>query len=715
MLKRYKTSWGSPEPLPFGAIPEKNGVFFRLFSRHSTRAWILLFNKPEDEEPAAEIEFDPRYYRSGDIWHMFVEGLGPGQLYLYRIDGPNDPVNGHRYNSQQLLLDPYAKAVTSLFPWGDKSIKKKLIQMAREDPDYYYKLKFAGLPKCVVIDDAFDWEGDRHLRIPPNDAIIYEVHTRGLTIHPSSLCKYPGTFRGITEVIQHLNELGINSIELMPIHDFNEYELDRANPLTGETLFNYWGYSTVSFFAPNAQYSSSGVAGEQVIEFKEMVKKLHSAGIEIILDVVFNHTAEGNANGPVMCFKGIDNSVYYLLGEDKRIYLNFSGCGNTLNCNHPVVNQYIMSCLRYWFLHMHVDGFRFDLASILGRDRHGRLLDNPPLLEAISEDPLLRNAKIIAEAWDAAGAYQVGWFPGGRWSEWNGRYRDDVRRFWRGDEGMRSRFAYRITGSSDLYQDDGRKPFNSINFITSHDGFTLNDLVSYNEKHNEANGEDNRDGDNNNYSYNHGVEGKTDDPEIEAIRVRQIKNIFATLMISQGVPMFRMGDEFRRTQKGNNNAYCQDNEINWADWRLKGIHKDVYRFCRLAIAFRKKHSVFHRIDFFNGNLICENKFPDIQWFDCDGKTTDWESDCKTLACFINGLSVKDVFGIQDNDIFIMFNASEREQEFLLPQPAGKGSWAVAIDTFQPSPQDIAEPGNEKLLTGENTYHLVPRSMAVLVC
>lgn len=720
MQKRYKTSWGTPAPLPFGAIVENKGVLFRIFSRHASRVWLLLFDKPEDDEPAAEVEFDPRLYRSGDIWHMLVEGLKPGQLYLYRIDGPHEPEKGHRYDPEQWLLDPYAKAVTSTFDWENNPAERdqnEFLERARKDKDFYHKLKFAGFPKCVVIDDTFDWEGDRHLNYPQNEAIIYEAHVRGLTILPNAAFKNPGTFKGVSEIISHLKELGITTLELMPIQEFNEFELDRSNPETGEPLLNYWGYSTVSFFAPNAQYAGYGAPDKQVTEFKEMVKSLHDAGIEVILDVVFNHTAEGNEKGPTLSFKGIDNSIYYLLDDDKRMYKNYSGCGNTFNCNHPIVRRYIISCLRYWFLHMHVDGFRFDLASILGRDRNGKLLENPPLLESISEDPLLRNAKIIAEAWDMAGAYQVGSFPGGRWSEWNGRYRDDVRRFWKGEPHIRASFAYRITGSSDLYLRDGRKPFHSINFVTSHDGFTLNDLVSYNNKHNEINSENNRDGDDYNNSCNYGVEGETNDPEIQKIRPRQIKNFLATLMLSQGVPMLLAGDEFRRTQRGNNNAYCQDNDISWIDWRLKEKNHEIYRFCRAVIAFRKRHPVFRRISFFDGStsrLAGLRHLPDIKWFGYDGKEPDWNEDAHTLACLINGMSAMEISSDRDNDMFLMFNAGEKKCTFVIPKSPGGNVWTVALDTAKPPPDDIPEPGTEPILRGVSKYDVHSRSMVVLM-
>ncbi|MGL5098314.1 MAG: glycogen debranching protein, partial [Planctomycetia bacterium] len=432
------------------------------------------------------------------------------------------------------------------------------------------------------------------------DSVIYEVHLRGFTAHRSAKVRSPGTYLGFIEKIPYLQDLGVTAVEFLPIHEFDHLEHAVKSPVDGSTLCNYWGYSTVGFFAPNGRYAKSRVAGAQVREFKTLVRELHRAKIEVILDVVYNHTAEGNHMGPTIHFKGLDNSIYYHLADDPSYYKDYSGCGNSLNCNHPVVRQFILESLRYWVRHFHIDGFRFDLASVLGRDRSGAVIGNPPLLEEIAEDPELRDVKIIAEAWDAAGAYQVGSFPGGRWAEWNGRYRDDVRRFWRGDPGLTGALATRLTGSSDLYQSSGRRPYHSINFITSHDGFTLSDLVSYNQKHNDGNGEANRDGENNNLSFNFGVEGPSDAIAVGRLRLRQLKNFLATLLLSQGVPMLLGGDEFRRTQRGNNNCYCQDNELSWFDWNLVQKNGELYRFTRELIAFRRNHPVFRRTKFFKG-------------------------------------------------------------------------------------------------------------------
>ena len=575
---------------------------------------------------------------------------------------------------------------------------------------------------------------DRPLNRPLSETVIYECHVCGLTRHNSSHVKHPGTYRGITEQIPYFKKLGITALELLPVQEFSLYQENRNNPFTGEPLPNYWGYNTVGFFAPNGRYSSSGTMGQQVEEFKSMVKKLHEEDIEVILDVVFNHTAEGNAKGPTLSFKGIDNSIYYMLDPRDGSYLDYTGCGNTLNCNHPVVVDFIISCLYYWVLHMHVDGFRFDLASVLGRDEMGNLQPNPPLLRRIEEYPILRGTKIIAEAWDAAGAYQVGEFSG-RWAEWNGKFRDDVRRFWRGDAGSVGPLATRFAGSSDLYGKDGRTPHHSINFITSHDGFTLNDWASFEQKHNLANGENNGDGDNYNLAINHGVEGPTTDPEIESVRLRQIKNMLATLILSLGVPMILGGDEFRRTQKGNNNAYCQDNDISWFDWTQIEKNADIVRFTHELIQFLMQHRMLRRQSFYSETLIEGEYIPDITWYGNMGKPPDWNGTNLCLGLLIKGKgagfweeekqngytkpitshSVRVIATPTTNhDIFCMFNANIQPRTFLIPPPPNKGIWKIAINTQNPSPEDIPTPGTEPLLEKEKTFILRGRSMAVLI-
>jgi isoamylase len=657
---------------------------------------------------------DPRLNKSGDVWHVEVEGVGPGAFYLYRVDGPYEPEKGHRFNPNKLILDPYVKAVTGSFTWNLADARGYDPQSADENHTPSRTSDIAGMPKGIVVSDEFDWRGDRPLGRPLRFSVIYETHVRSLTSHPRSGVAHPGTFKGVTEKIPHLTELGVTAVELLPVQEFDECEVTATNPLTGERLQNYWGYSTISFFAPKGRYSSSGSLGQQITEFKEMVRELHRAGIEVILDIVFNHTAEGDETGPTLCFRGLDNSIYYILNENKRFYKNFSGCGNTFNCNHPIVRSLIMDCLRYWVMEMHVDGFRFDLGSVLGRDSRGTIMENPPILERIAEDPVLRNTKIIAEAWDAAGAYQVGSFPGGRWAEWNDRYRDDVRRFWRGDPGGSPHLATRISGSADLYLRDGRKPFHSINFITSHDGFTLNDLVSYESKHNEENGENNEDGWDYNFSENYGEEGKTEDPSIEALRNRQVKNFLLTLFLSLGTPMLLGGDEFRRTQRGNNNPYCQNNEISWYEWGFLREHGDIYRFCRELISFRKRHLAFLRPEFYTGIDESRKRIPDIAWFNPDGTPADWKREKNCLALLIDGNKADIESDRDDNDFYIMLNASEDDLVFFLPPvPPGKEGWYLAIDTAAPPPRDILHPGEEARVL-KDTCGIGSRSAVVLL-
>ncbi len=705
------------EPLPLGATTNDHGVQFAVFSRHATGVHLLLFANPQDGTPTDVIELDPRANRTGDIWHVQVDGIGPGQYYLYRVFGPYEPTKGHRFNPNKLLLDPYTKAVTGNFVWNLADARGYDPKSPDKDLSFSETSDVAGMPKCIVISDDFDWRGDRPLNLPLRHSVIYETHVRGLTLHPNSKAlgvQHPGTFRGVGEMVPYLKELGITAVELLPVQEFDEYEVQRINPMTGKKLDNYWGYSTMSFFSPKGSYSSTGAQGQQVVEFKEMVRELHQAGIEVILDMVLNHSAEGNEMGPTLCFRGWDNTIYYTLDKDRRYYKNYTGCGNTLNCNHPILRSLIIDCLRYWVVEMHVDGFRFDLGSVLGRDSRGRLMENPPVLERIAEDPVLRDTKIIAEAWDAAGAYQVGSFPGGRWAEWNDRFRDDVRMFWRGDPNSSPHLATRLTGSADLYLRDGRKPFHSINFVTSHDGFTLNDLVTYSEKHNEANGEDNQDGHNQNYSANYGVEGETDDPEIVEIRNRQVKNFLATLFLSLGTPMLLGGDELRRTQLGNNNAYCQNNEISWYDWSFQDRHGDILRFSSLLIAFRKNHPAFHRPEFYSGEDRDRNSIPDITWFDEKGRLIDWEKADRSLAYRLDGSKAEIDADRDDNDFFLMFNAFAEQREFFVCEPPKGKRWHLAIDTGLPSPGDILEPGQERLLPTQGCYTLKPGSVAVLM-
>ncbi len=682
-----------------GAQVYPGGTRFGLFSRHATDVTLLLFDDPHDATPAREVRLDSRKNRTGDLWHIVIDGIQPGQAYLYRVDGPRDPSRGHRFDPTAELIDPYAKALTRAVPGAPPGTTETFIRPAA---------------RCIVVDDTFDWQGDRPLNRPLRDTVIYETHVRSLTFHQSAPARYRGTYRGVTELIPHFQQLGITAIELLPVQEFHEWDIYRSNPETGEPLRNLWGYNTVAFFAPACWYSSDGDRGQQVVEFKEMVRELHRAGIEVILDIVFNHTAEGNENGPTLSFRGIDNAIYYMLEDDKRKYRNYSGCGNTLNCNHPVVRDFILDCLHYWVLNMHVDGFRFDLASILGRDQLGNLIPNPPLVERIAEDPVLRDTKIIAEAWDAAGAYQVGSFPGGRWAEWNGRFRDDVRRYWRGEPRQVAALATRLAGSSDLYLRDGRAPFHSVNFATCHDGFTLNDLVTYRQKHNEANGEDNRDGENHNLSHNYGFEGPTTNPELLSVRRRQMKNFLATVLLSQGVPMLLGGDEFGRTQRGKNNASCQDNEISWYNWSLLEKNRDLFRFFHELVDFRKRHPALRREHFFDGEMSPHNEFPDIRWYDNHGNSPDWHGTRPTLGCFINGHKLEIAADEDDNDFYMMFNASPHDRMFVIPVPPSLKSWRVTIDTAKDSPDDIRLPGTEIELEDQLLYRVKARSTVVLL-
>ncbi|NJD08186.1 MAG: glycogen debranching protein GlgX [Methylococcaceae bacterium] len=683
-------SYSAGLPVPLGVHLHKDGVNFALFSRHATRVTLLLFREPADTEPFQTIELDAHHHRTGDIWHVCVEGASRGLLYGFRVDGPFDPYRGHRFCGDYVLLDPYATALVSPEDW-DFSAYCGTVPASRQPRK--------PLAKCLVTANGFDWEGDRPLRRHWSELVIYETHVRGMTIHPSSGAGSAGTYLGIIEKIPYLKELGINTLELMPLQAFNPRETTAQNPFTGQPLANYWGYNTVAFFAPHEGYGSRRYPGCQVDEFRTMVKALHKAGIEVLLDVVFNHTAEGDETGPTLNFRGMDNSIYYLLEEDKSKYKNYSGCGNTLNCNHPVVRNYILDCLRYWVVEMHVDGFRFDLASILGRDRSGHLVSNPPLLEQIAEDPILRQVKLIAEAWDAGGAYLVGRFPGERWSEWNGQFRDDVRLFWRGDRGMAGALATRLCGSADLYDHSGKAPVNSINFVTCHDGFTLEDLVSYQHKHNLANGEENRDGSNDNHGANYGIEGATDSPDILRLRLRQKKNLIATLLLSRGVPMLLGGDEFGRTQQGNNNAYCQDNEISWFDWTLLDRNQEFYAFVRGMLAFRKRHRVLSWEQFYRSE--------DVTWFNCDGQMPDWSNEF-SLGCHIH------VGRDGEPGLCLLFNASQRTVDFPLPALGYGQVWSKTIDTTADQGQDVLLDEHAPKLLGQLSLPVRDRSLVVLV-
>jgi isoamylase len=654
-----RTSRG--RPLPLGATAVADGVNFALLCRHGTRV-VLVISPIDTNVPLAEIELHPRRNRTGDHWHVLVQDLPTAFRFGYRVDGPNGPL--HRYDPSVVLLDPAATLVSDGGTWGS---------MCEVNPRQ-------SIRRCMYVRaPRYDWKDDQPPLTPLEDSIIYELHVRGFTCHPSSGVARPGTFAGLAEKIPYLKELGVTAVELLPIHEFDECDCPFTNPETGEKLRNFWGYNSIAFAAPKAAYAQSGPKHGQVREFRDMVRAFHDAGIEVILDVVFNHTGEGDDRGRTFSFRGLDNELYYLLDADGK-YLNFTGCGNTLNCNHPVVRDLLMTCLRYWVGHMHVDGLRFDLASVFGRDRFGNVTLDPPVVESIVEDGVLADTKLIAEPWDAAGLYQVGRFPyGRRWSEWNGRFRDDVRKFWRGDPDMAANLASRLCGSSDIYQASGRMPTHSINFVTCHDGFTLRDLVSYDQKHNRANGEGERDGTNFNFSWNCGVEGPTNDAAIEALRLRQAKNLVATLLLSQGVPMLLAGDEFLRTQAGNNNAWCQDNEISWVDWSLPRKNAEFYRFvCRL-LQFRKRHPILRRRDFLADG--------DVTWHGVEPGKPDWSPTSRIVVYTLDGSRT----GREpDHDLCVAINGGAEAMSFTMPQAPRSGRWQAVIDTSQQAPKDFSE-------------------------
>lgn len=698
-------------PLSLGAVITSDGVNFSLYSRDATKVSLVLFNSAQDKTPSSIIELNPSENKTGSIWHVFIPGAKEGTLYLYKVEGPYIPPKGLRFNSNKYLFDPYAKAFTlgSVFrSYNSQRAVGFSENVGGELQD------LSDFPKCVVVDDRFDWEGDKPLNIPMEKTVIYETHLKGFTASKTSNVakEIAGTYKGFTQKIDYLKSLGITAVELLPVFEFDENEVGNTNPRTGETLVNYWGYSTIGFFAPKTTYSSNRSPCGPVKEFKQMVKELHKAGIEVILDVVYNHTAEGNEHGYTFEFRGLQNDVYYSLPQsDKNYYMNFSGCGNSVNCNNPVTAAFILDSLRYWVTQMHVDGFRFDLASILTRAPNGAPTgyDMPSVTAAISEDPILANTKIIAEPWDCAGLYQLGGFPGGennRWSEWNGRFRDDIRRFIRGDENTATAAATRICGSSDCYNHSGRSPLASINFVTAHDGFTLNDLVSYNFKHNEENGEENRDGSDDNLSYNHGFEGECTNPKIEKTRIKTIKNFLVYLFLSQGVPMLLGGDEMRRTQNGNNNAYCQDNELSWVNWNLAEKNKGLVRFTSLLINLRKNHTVFSRIKFFS-DFYEKGEIPEITWYDINAKVPEWNKMGRFLAFRLNGLEV-------DNDFYVATNMDLYDLTITLPTLPGNKKWYRVCDTSFESPDDILEINKEELLEEQRRYVLISGSSIILM-
>ena len=674
---------------PFGAsVVGNGGINFSIFSRYATYCELVLFNEGE-MEPFARLPF-PEEFRIGNVFSMIVYGLDYETLeYGYSMDGPYDPARGHLFDRSKILLDPYAHLISGREKWGEEP-----------NPDNPFQHR-----GCVIPDDYY-WDGDKPLEIPMDDLVIYEAHVRGFTQSTSSEVRHPGTFAGLIEKIPYLKELGVNCIELLPIFEFDEMENSRT--IGGQKLYNYWGYSTVGFYAPKAGYAATASVGLVAEEMKNLVKNLHKAGIEVILDVVFNHTAEGNENGPYISYRGIDNKTYYLLTPE-GYYYNFSGCGNTLNCNNSIVRNYILDCLRYWVSDYHIDGFRFDLASILSRDETGAPMANPPLLETLAHDAVLGKCKLIAEAWDAGGLYQVGSFPDwGRWAEWNGRYRDCLRRFIKSEAAAGPELIWRIQGSPDLYPDRGSTA--SINFITCHDGFTLNDLVSYNEKNNEKNGEDNRDGANDNNSWNCGAEGPTNDKEINALRSRQVKNAVSILLLSRGIPMILAGDEFRNSQSGNNNSYCQDSEISWLDWKNLKKNKDTYEFFKKMIEFRKSHPIIRRNDFFTAHN--STGYPELSFHGL--KPWDFNSENEFLCFgFMYAESANDYPVEEDSFIYCAVNAHWERHVYELPIiPEGMQWEIVAYTADEKGREDGRKVGNTAELESRSVMVLVARSEGV---
>ena len=673
---------------PLGATVAQGGVNFSVFSRSASGVELLLFDREDDARPQRVVRLDPSANRTYHYWHVFVPGVRPGQIYGYRVEGSNDPPSGRRFDSTKVLLDPYGRGVV---------VPRTYSREAACGPDENTAIAM----KSVVVDaSAYDWEGDAPLRRLSSRTIVYEMHIRGFTRHSSSgvADKTRGTFAGLTEKIPYLQQLGITAVELLPVFQFDAQDCPPGK-------LNYWGYAPVSFFAPHRAYSSRQDPLGPVDEFRDMVKALHQAGIEVILDVVFNHTAEGDHRGPTFSFRGLDNDTYYILEPDRSRYANYSGTGNTLNANHPIVRRMIVDSLRYWVEAMHVDGFRFDLASILARDASGQLMANPPVLWDIESDPSLAGTKLIAEAWDAAGLYQVGSFIGDSWREWNGRFRDDARSFFRGEEGSVARFADRLIGSPEIYGHKQREPEQSVNFVTCHDGFTLNDLVSYNEKHNEANAEGNRDGGNENRSWNCGVEGPTDDPAVEKLRNRQVKNFLTVTMLSLGLPMIAMGDEVRRTQQGNNNAYCQDNETSWFDWTLVAKHADVHRFVTLLIARRLMRDAEHEVEGMSLNQLIQQA--NKGWHGVRLHQPDWRDCSHSLALTAELKKERILF-------HVILNAYWEPLDFELPA-VGNGdanSWRRWIDTSLDSPHDIVSWQTAPSVLSQ-TYRAEARSVAVL--
>ena len=697
-----KVSKGSFYPL--GATLRPDGVNFTLYSQNAREVFLLLFDKL-DTDPSDIIKLENR---TKYIWHAFVQGLKAGQLYGFKVRGDFNPSRGMRFNEHKVLIDPYGKALTGKFINTDNLLLAYDTNSSDRDLSLDTRDNTSIVPKSIVIDDGFDWQGDSPSHIPLEELIIYEVHLKGFTAHPSSGVSKPGTYLGFVEKIPYLKDLGINAVELLPIHEFyiDDFLLNKG-------LTNYWGYNTIGFFAPESSYSSQYYPGCQVDEFKTLVRELHKAGIELILDVVFNHTGEGNELGPTMCFRGIDNPTYYSLtgtpSDPFRYYINYTGCGNSVKFENSPVIRFTLDSLRYWVETMHVDGFRFDLASVLGRE-YGGFRTSSCFFDAISQDPVLCRSKLIAEPWDL-GTYQVGNFPLD-WSEWNGRFRDTIRKFGKGDAGQLRDLGWRLTGSADLYADDGRSAYNSVNFITCHDGFTLNDLVSYNYKHNDANRENNNDGTDDNNSWNCGAEGDSDDPNIIALRKQLIKNFACFLLFPAGTPLLLGGDEFMRSQEGNNNAYCQDNAISWFDWSNLEKNSDIFAFFRKAIAFTRKYTVLQNRKFLAGVDEDDNKIPDISWFGPDGGRALWEDPETRILCYmLDGAEEASELG--NYQLYLILNADYRVHSVSLPHLDGE-RWSRVVDTSLSAEEDFLDGGKEIELDPPDVYIAKPRSTIVLL-
>jgi glycogen operon protein len=681
----FKSRKGWSQPL--GATVYEDGVNFSIFSEKAAAIELLIFESHDLKQPTQIFALDKLNNNTFNFWHIFIEGLKPGWFYAYRVDGPQNIQEGLKFNRNKILIDPYSKAI------NDKLWSK---QTAIDDSDNLD----TSLRSMILNNKTYDWEGDHPLKKPENESIIYEMHVGSFTKSPTAGNKYPGKFKGVIEKIPYLKDLGITAVELLPIFKF-----DSKDPFPHNGLKNYWGYGTIAFFSPENSYFVEQTNPDCLNELKDMIKQLHKADIEVILDIVFGYTGEGNEGGPTISMKGLANNIYYMLAQDKNYYLDFSGCGNTLNCNHPLVVKFITDCLEYWVKEFHIDGFRFDEASILSRGEDGTPLARPPLPWAIELSQELAETKIIAEAWDAGGLYQVGYFPGYRWAEWNGRFRDEVRRFVRGDLGLAGSIASRISGSADIYQIKGGLPINSVNFVTSHDGFTMMDLVSYDQKHNEANGENNKDGINENYSCNYGAEGETDNEGIINFRKRQIKNLLTILLISRGIPMILSGDEIGRTQKGNNNAYCQDNETSWFNWDLLEKNNDLHRFVKLMIQLKKRNYNLHRKDFFCGETNKKGT-PDISFHGCRINEPGWDNNSSRVLSLTFGAKS------QETDIHVMMNMDEQELEFEVPKIENK-KWFLFSDTSQNSPDDICEIGQEKPIESLQ-YRVKHKSIVILI-